>query len=100
MLFAYERRGRLTGQPYQLGRDIGIVGGLDRRKTDPSVPAQRRKRDEGSATSTANNGMASRAKVLREPIGADAHPLGGVEGNEVAGGDTVRAAGGAATPCS
>src|SRR5712664_208892 len=27
---------------------------------------------KASATSTANNGMASRAKVLREPIGADA----------------------------
>jgi hypothetical protein len=41
------------------------------------------------ATSTANNGMANRAKVLPEPIGADADPLGGAEGSGVAGGDTV-----------
>jgi hypothetical protein len=27
--------------------------------------------------------------VLREPIGADADPLGGAEGSGVAGGDTV-----------
>jgi hypothetical protein len=42
-----------------------------------------------NAVSTANNGMASRAKVLRELIGADSDPLGGAEGSGVAGGDTV-----------
>ena len=44
---------------------------------------------KAGATSTANIGMASRAKVLREPIGADADLLGGAEGSGVAGGDTV-----------
>jgi hypothetical protein len=53
---------------------------------------------KASATSTANNGMASRAKVLRDPIGADADPLGGAEGSGLQVAIRGERTGGAATP--
>jgi len=46
----------------------------------PRRPAQRRKRDEGKRDQHGEQRNGSRAKVLREPIGADADPLGGAKG--------------------
>jgi hypothetical protein len=38
--------GNPAAQPCHIGFDIGVVGGLDHRGADPSIPAQRCQRDK------------------------------------------------------
>ena len=63
----------LTGdpaaEPGQIGADIGVIGGLDNRASNPGIPAQRRHRNK-SEHITAKSGIASRARALRRLIGA------------------------------